>query len=436
MPLIEAARPDAPLVGPVVIMTDPANMPALAADSPLAGALCYEDLLAAEDDGFVWPRFDETTAAVLCYTSGTTGDPKGVLYSHRAQVLHAFATALPDTFGLAESESVMPVVPMFHVNAWGVPYAAPLTGTRLVMPGPRLDGASLAELIDSEGVTLSLGVPTVWLGLLNHLRESGRRLPTLRRLVIGGAATPRSMIEGFQTEFGIEVRVAWGMTEMTPLGTVNTLKAKHRALPEAERVTLQTKAGRVIFGVEMKVVDDHGNTLPRDGKSAGQLKVRGPWVCNGYYRLDHSAAHDAEGWFATGDVATLDSDGFMQITDRSKDMIKSGGEWISSIELENFAMGHPEVLQAAAIGVPDEKWGERPILIVVPRPGTAPEPASILGYFEGRLPKWCIPDRVEVVDSLPLGATGKVLKARLRERFGSRPAAAETGGSPKAGTWN
>jgi acyl-CoA synthetase (AMP-forming)/AMP-acid ligase II len=398
-------------------MTDRAHMPDAASGALSVGALCYEELLARELGGLDWPQFDENTAAALCYTSGTTGNPKGVLYSHRSQILHAFAVALPDVAWLSEADSVLPAAPMFHVNAWGIPYAAALTGARLVLPGPRLHGAALAELIEGEGVTIALGVPTLWVGLIRYLRTTGRRLSTLKRVIVGGAACPRTMIEAFQEEFGIEVRHAWGMTEMSPLGTIGTLKAKHQTLPADERKCLQAKQGRPVFGVDIKIVDEDGRDLPHDGCSIGEVNVRGPWVCSGYYRSENPASHDAEGWFATGDVGGIDADGYLQITDRQKDLIKCAGEWISSVEIESLAMEHPAVMQAAAIGIPDEKWGERPVLIVVPQPGSNISESEILALYDGRVAKWCVPDRVIFAESLPVGATGKVQKNTLRALY-------------------
>ena len=418
LPLVEAVIEQLPTIEAVVVMTDHAHMP----ETRLANALCYEDLVNGHSDDFEWPVFDENTASSLCYTSGTTGHPKGVLYSHRSTVLHSYAISLPDVMCLAESEAALPVVPMFHVNAWGTPYAAPLTGTKLVMPGPGLDGASLTELMNGEGVTMTAGVPTVWLGLLNHWKETGTSVPTLRRLVVGGSAAPTSMIEAFESQYGIEVRHAWGMTEMSPLGTLNVLKSSMADRSAEERSAIKSKQGRPIFGVDMKIVDELNKPLPHDGQAFGQLKVRGPWVCSGYYKLEHSDAHDADGWFSTGDVATLDADCYMSITDRTKDLIKSGGEWISSIELENLAMSHPQVAQAAVIGIADRKWGERPLLIVVPT-AEPPDKAAVLEFFEGKVAKWMIPDDVVIAESLPLGATGKVLKSKLREDYAkTRPA--------------
>lgn len=398
---------------PVVVMTDRASLPRVLPDL-FVDVLCYEELLAQGNHRIAWPDLDETTAAALCYTSGTTGNPKGVLYSHRSQILHAFAVALPDVAGLSEAESVLPAAPMFHVNAWGVPFAAALTGARLVLPGPRLQGAALADVIESESVTIAIGVPTLWVGLIRYLHGTGRRLNSLKRVIVGGAACPRSMIDNLQDSFGIEVRHAWGMTEMSPLGTIATLKAKHHALLAEERARLQAKQGRPVFGVEIKIVDEAGRELPHDGNAVGEIKVRGPWVCRNYFRAEAAEALDAEGWFATGDVGSIDGDGFLEITDRQKDLIKCAGEWISSVEVENLAAEHPAVMQAAAIGVPDEKWGERPVVYVVPQPDATVSEHDILALYHGRVAKWCVPDRIVLVESLPIGATGKVLKSVLR----------------------
>jgi 3-(methylthio)propionyl---CoA ligase len=406
----------------VVVMTDRAHMPEALPDALSVPALCYEELLTRGDGRFDWPGFDENTAAALCYTSGTTGNPKGVLYSHRSQILHAFAVALPDVAGLSEADSVLPAAPMFHVNAWGIPYAAALTGARLVLPGPRLHGAALAELIEGEGVTIALGVPTLWVGLIRYLRASGKRPSTLKRVIVGGAACPRTMIEAFQDEFGIEVRHAWGMTEMSPLGTIGTLKAKHRSLPADAGARLQAKQGRPVFGIEIKIVDEAGRDLPHDGRSIGEIKVRGAWVCRGYYRSEDAGSHGVDSWFATGDVGSIDADGYLQITDRQKDLIKCAGEWIGSVEIESLATEHPAVMQAAAIGVPDEKWGERPVLIVVPQPQSTVSEREILALYDTRVAKWCVPARVIFVESLPVGATGKVQKNLLRELY-ARPEA-------------
>ena len=419
VPLLETVQDKLASVRGFVIMTDRSNMP----DTTFINPLCYEELIDSHSDEFDWPQLEENTASSLCYTSGTTGNPKGVLYSHRSTVLHSYALALPNAFQLGERQCVLPIVPMFHANAWGIPYAAPMTGVKLVMPGPALDGASLAELMTNEGVTMTAGVPTVCLGLLNYLEEANTSVPTLERVVIGGAAVPQSMIEAFEHKLGVEVRQAWGMTEMSPLGTVSTLKPEMRAAPEPEQYRIQGKQGRPVFGVNLKIVDEQNKRLPHDGNAFGDLRVRGPWICDGYYRLDHSPAHDADGWFSTGDVATVDESWYMQITDRKKDLIKSGGEWISSVELENTAAGHPDVAQAAVIAVPDEKWDERPLLVVVPKANASPSKEAIRDYLQELVPKWWVPDEVVFVEHLPLGATGKVLKNKLREEYAGRTTA-------------
>ena len=397
----------------LVVMTDRAHMPA----EPAVPALCYEEMLTEDARGFTWPQFDENTAAGLCYTSGTTGEPKGVLYSHRSQILHALAVALPDVAGLCEPDTILPAAPMFHVQAWGIPYAAALTGAGLVLPGERLHGAAVAELIEEEGVTTALGVPTLWVGLIHYLRATRRRLSTLRRVIVVGAACPPALIEAFEDEFGVEVRQAWGMTEMSPLGTIGTLKRKHQILTSDERRHLKAKQGRPVFGVEIRIVDEGGRDLPHDGCSIGEIVVRGPWVCSSYYRSAEASAHDAGGWFATGDVGSIDPDGYLQITDRQKDLIKCAGEWVSSVEIESLAVEHPAVMQAAAIGVADDKWGERPVLFAVPAPGSSISESDLLALYRGRVAKWCVPVRVVIVESLPVGATGKVQKTALREMY-------------------
>jgi 3-(methylthio)propionyl---CoA ligase len=410
-PLVEKLAAACSKVQAWVAMTDRAHLPAIS----LPNLLCYEDLLAAEDGRYEWPQFDEQSAACLCYTSGTTGNPKGVLYSHRSTLLHAYACCLPDVMNLSARDVVLPVVPMFHVNAWGTPYSCALMGSKLVFPGAGLDGASLTELFEAERVTFTAGVPTVWLGLLQHLQKSGKRLSTVQRMVVGGSACPPALMQAFKRDYGIQIHHAWGMTEMSPLGTYTTLKNKHLALDEAERFKVEIKAGRPLFGVDIKIVDGEGKELPRDGKAFGDLLVRGPWVVERYYGVEQSPLRD--GWFPTGDVATIDPDGFIQITDRSKDVIKSGGEWISSIELENVAMAHPAVAEAAVIGVHHPKWDERPLLIIVRKPGQKVSAEEMLGFFEGRVAKWWTPDAVAFVDEIPHTATGKILKTRLREDF-------------------
>ncbi len=412
LPLVEKLAPLCPGVSGWVLMTDREHMPA----STLPNLLCYEDLIHGHGDEFEWPELDENSASSLCYTSGTTGNPKGVLFSHRSTVLHAFAACLPDALNLSARDVILPVVPMFHVNAWGLPYSCALTGAKLVFPGAAMDGASIHELFETEGVTCSAGVPTVWLGLLQHMERNGLRFSTLRRTVIGGSACPPAMIRSFEQDYGVQVLHAWGMTELSPLGTVNSFKAKHAALDAEQRLALQGKQGRPIHGVEMKIIDDDGKALPHDGQAYGNLMVRGPWICRQYFRGEGGDPL-IDGWFPTGDVATIDGDGYMQITDRSKDVIKSGGEWISSIDLENTAVGHPAVAEAAVVGVPHPKWDERPLLLVVRKPGATLEREEMLRYFEGRVAKWWIPDDVVFLDQLPHTATGKLLKTRLREQF-------------------
>jgi len=415
-PLVEALAPQLPSVQGFIAMTDRAHMPALR----VPNLMCYEEWIEAASPDYAWPVFDEQTASSLCYSSGTTGNPKGVLYSHRSTVLHTYAACMADSLALSPDESVLLVVPMFHVNAWGMPYAAPMSGAKLVLPGPALDGKSVYALLQDERVTLALGVPTVWLMLLQHVDAEGldpKRDLVLRRIVIGGSAAPRAMSEAFEMKFGAFVVHAWGMTEMSPLGTICNLLPKHRSYDLPRRLDVQAKQGRAMFGVEMKITDDDGRELPRDGKAFGHLLVRGPWVTRGYFKGDGGAILDDEGFFDTGDVATIDADGYMQITDRSKDVIKSGGEWISSIEIENAAVGHPAVAEAAVIGVAHPKWLERPLLIVVRRAGHDVTREDLLGYLAGRVAKWWLPDDVVFVDELPHTATGKLLKTRLRETF-------------------
>ena len=400
----------------VVMLTDAAGMPTLDLPGGMR-LLCYDDLMDAADDDYAWPSFDENTASALCYTSGTTGRPKGVLYSHRSTVIHAYAIALPDVLDLRATTRILPVVPMFHVNAWGIPYATALTGAALVLPGRHLDGASLARLLNRERVTMTCGVPTVWLGLLQHLRASGDRLETVTRIMTGGSAAPPLLIEAFRDEYGVAVEHGWGMTELSPVGTYNAPKPAQTGLTGEPAVRHMLKQGRILAGIDMKIVDGDGRELPWDGVQFGDLKVRGPWVCSGYYGDAPGSACDAEGWFATGDVATIDPNGFMEITDRSKDVIKSGGEWISSITLENIAVSHPDVAEAAVVAALHPKWDERPLLLVVARPGHTVDPASVLGIYEGQVPKWWLPDAVLVVPELPHTATGKLLKTDLRTRY-------------------
>ncbi|MGI4884645.1 MAG: 3-(methylthio)propionyl-CoA ligase [Janthinobacterium lividum] len=414
LPLAEKLAPHCPHVEKWVLLTGPAHLPAV---STLPGLHSYEALLGPETADYEWPTFDENTACALCYTSGTTDQPKGVLYSHRSTVLHALAISLPDALGCSALDVVLPVVPMFHVNAWGFPYMAPLNGAKLVLPGPGLDGASLFELFESEGVTFSAGVPTIWLGLLQFMRQSGHRFSTLRRTVVGGSACPPALMEAFENELGVTIRHAWGMTETSPLGTAGVLKANQLQLPLAAQKAELQKQGRVLFGVDMKIVDDAGAALPHDGVAFGDLLVRGPWVVGDYYGDPDPGRLTADGWFRTGDVATIDAAGFMHITDRSKDVIKSGGEWISSIELENLAVAHPAVAEAAVIGVASAKWAERPLLVVVRRPGQHVSAEELLAFFKGKVARFWEPDAVEFVDQLPHTATGKLLKTQLRQDF-------------------
>ena len=427
LPLVEKLAPRWPGVRHFVLMTDPEHMPATSA---VAGLRCYEDLLAAESGEYAWPEFDEHTASSLCYTSGTTGHPKGAVYSHRSTVLHAYAVALPDTLGCSARDVILPVVPMFHVNAWGLPYAAPLVGAKLVLPGAQLDGRSLYELFERERVSFSAGVPTVWLGLIQFMQQNRLRFSSFKRTVVGGSACPPAMMRTLQDEFGVEVIHAWGMTEMSPLGTVSRLRSTHAGLDAESRRRLLQKQGRAVCGVDMMILDDAGNPLPWDGRCVGHLVVRGPWVIDGYDGCDESPLVEVAGqrWFRTGDMATIDAEGFMQIVDRSKDVIKSGGEWISSIELENIAMAHPSVLEAAAIARPHPKWGERPLLVVVLRPGAALSREDMLGFFTGRVARWQAPDDVVFVPELPHTATGKIHKLSLREQFeAQRPVGAGAG---------
>ncbi len=413
VPLLEKVAPSLTTVKGYVIMTDEAHMH----ETTLPNALCYETLLAAESDDYDWPQFDEMTASSLCYTSGTTGNPKGVLYAHRSTVLHSFAVCMQDVLGLSSRDTVLPVVPMFHANAWGLAYAAPMCGAKLVMPGAAMDGESIYQLVDEEKVTMSAGVPTVWLMLLAHMQEHGKKLPHMDRTVIGGSAAPQSMIETFERDYDVTVIHAWGMTEMSPLGTTGVMKSKFAELPFDEQLEYKVKQGRVVYGVELKIIDDDGNDLPHDGVAFGHLMVRGPWITNGYFKGEGGEVLDADGWFDTGDVATLDGEGYMQITDRSKDVIKSGGEWISSIDLENLAVGHPDVAEAAVIGIAHPKWDERPLLVIVRNPGSDVTKDAILQYMEGKIAKWWMPDDVTFVDEIPHTATGKIQKISLREQF-------------------
>jgi len=411
-PLIEKLAPALKTVKGFVAMTDRAHMP----KEKIPNLLCYEELLAGHDDRLEWPTFDERTAACLCYTSGTTGNPKGALYSHRSTIFHAYAAALPDALNLSARDTILPVVPMFHVNAWGLPYSCPLMGARIVFPGQHLDGKSLYELFETERVTMSAGVPTVWLGLLTYLKANNLKFSTMKSTVIGGSACPPAMIRSFQEDYGVQVLHAWGMTEMSPLGTVCTFKEKHLHQSAEQRLALQNKQGRAIFGVDLRIVDESGNELPHDGKAFGDLQVRGPWIIKSYFKGEGGDPLK-DGWFPTGDVCTIDPDGYIQITDRSKDVIKSGGEWISSIDLENIAIAHPAVAEAAVIGVKHPKWDERPIVVVVKKPGQEVSREELLRFYEGKIAKWWMPDDVLFVPELPHTATGKLSKLTLRQQL-------------------
>jgi len=411
VPLLEALADKLPTVERYVVLTDAAHMPA----TKLRNAVAYENWIGEVDGDFRWLDVDERAAAGLCYTSGTTGHPKGVLYSHRSNVLHSMALAAPDALGLASRSCILPVVPLFHANSWSIAFSAPMTGAKLVMPGARLDGASVFELLESEQVTCTAGVPTVWSMLLQYMETEQRRLSSLQRLVVGGSAAPRSMIEKFEA-YGIEVFHAWGMTEMSPVGSIGSIKSALGALRGEPLIDIKCKQGFAPFTVEMKITDETGRPLPWDGKSFGRLKVKGPAVARTYYRSDEPIL-DEEGYFDTGDVATIDANGYMHITDRSKDVIKSGGEWISSIELENLAVAHPDVAEAAVIGVAHPKWGERPLLVITPKPGRSPRREDLLAFMSGKVAHWWLPDDVQIVETLPHTATGKLNKVQLREQF-------------------
>ena len=416
LPLVESLAPQLKSVKHFVLMSDRAHMPAVGKPgATIPNLLCYEELLAAASESYSWPIFDENTASSMCYTSGTTGNPKGVLYSHRSNVLHAYGAALPDALCLSARDSVLPVVPMFHANSWSLAYSCPATGAKIVFPGMALDGKSVYELMEAEKVTFSAGVPTVWLTLLQHVEANGLRFNHLRRTAIGGSACPPAMIRTFGDKYNVEVLHAWGMTELSPIGTVAALKAKHLDLPVAEQQEILYKQGRAVYGVEMKIVGDDGQELPWDGKAFGDLLVRGPWITERYYQAESSALVD--GWFPTGDVANIDPDGYMQITDRSKDVIKSGGEWISSIDLENLAMAHPAVQEAACIAAYHPKWDERPLLVVIKKAGQDVTREQLLAFFEGKIAKWWMPDDVAFVTEIPHTATGKIQKLKLRETF-------------------
>jgi len=416
LPIVQAIHAKCPTVRQWVMLCEADQLPA---DSGIHGLISYEAWIGAASSDYHWPQLDENTASSLCYTSGTTGNPKGVLYSHRSTVLHAYAAALPDGIGLSARDAALPVVPMFHVNAWGIPYSAALVGCKVVFPGPALDGKSVYELMETEGVTFAAGVPTVWQMLLAHMQAGGLKFGSLQRTVIGGSACPPAMLRIFEEDYGVRVLHGWGMTEMSPLGSVGSLKNKHFKLSREAQLQVLQKQGRAFYGVDMKIVDANGQDLPWDGHSSGDLLVSGHWVLNQYFKGENPLIVDAQGvgWFPTGDVGTIDADGYLQITDRSKDVIKSGGEWISSIDVENIAMAHPAVAMAACIGVPHPKWDERPIIVVTLKPQAQATREELLAFYQGKIAKWQVPDDVVFVDSIPLGATGKMLKTRLREQL-------------------
>ena len=412
-PLIKGIAAHCPKVKAWVCLADAANTPAI---EGVANVINYEDLVAPHSEHYEWPRFDERTAAALCYTSGTTGNPKGAMYSHRAIVLNGLVLSTPAVLGLSTHDVILPVVPMFHINAWCIPYGAPMSGSKLVLPGPKLDGPSLYELMESERVTVSAGVPTIWLGLIQHVEANKLKFTTMRRTAVGGSAMPQSLIAKFADEYGVQVRHGWGMTETTAVATMTALGTQHDALSAADRHAIVARQGKSVFGTQIKVVDEQGRALPRDGQAQGELMVRGQWIVSGYYKGESSPLVD--GWFPTGDVATIDADGVMQIRDRAKDVIKTGGEWISSIDLENAAVAHPAVAMAAVIGVKHPKWDERPLLFIVRKPGAALEKEEILQFLAGKVAKWWVPDDVVFLESLPVGGTGKVQKADLRKQYG------------------
>ena len=413
LPIVQGIHAHCKTVKHWIALCDEDKLPK---DTGIPNLMSYEAWIGKQSTDYTWPVFDENTASSMCYTSGTTGHPKAALYSHRSTVLHAYAAALPDVMGLSARDSALPVVPMFHVNAWGLPYSAAMVGCKLVFPGPAMDGKSIYELMEAEQVTSAAGVPTVWQMLLGHVAQNKLKFSILKRTVIGGSACPPAMIDTFRNDYGVDVLHAWGMTEMSPLGTLCTLKEKHRELPEDQQMAIRLKQGRAIFGVDMKIVGANGEELPWDGRTYGDLYVKGAWILDKYFKGEGGDPL-RDGWFPTGDVATIDADGFMQITDRSKDVIKSGGEWISSIDIENTAMAHPAVAMAACVGMPHPKWDERPIVVVTLKPGAEVTRDELLAFYEGKVAKWQVPDDVVFVDSIPIGATGKMLKTKLREQL-------------------
>ena len=414
LPLVKAVAAKLTTVKHFIALCDADKLPT---DSGIPNLISYEAWISAQSDNYTWPEFDENLASSLCYTSGTTGNAKGVLFSHRSTMLHAMAGAATDVLGICSRDCVLPVVPMFHVNAWGLPYLMPMVGAKIVFPGAQLDGKSIYDLFEQEKVTFSAGVPTVWQMLLSHMEANALKFSSMKRTVIGGSACPPAMLDAFREKYGVVVNHAWGMTEMSPIGTYGTLKGKHMDADWPTQRAILLKQGRAVFGVDMKIVDPEGNELPRDGKVSGDLLVRGPWIVNEYFKGEGGSIIDKEGYFATGDVGTIDADGFLQITDRSKDVIKSGGEWISSIDIENIAMAHPAVAMSACIGIRHPKWDERPILVVVKKPNAEVSAAELIQFYDGKIAKWQTPDDVQFVEAIPLGATGKMMKAKLREQF-------------------
>ncbi len=413
VPLLEAVKDSITGVEKFIIMTDKEHMP----ETSLPNVLCYEELMETADDDYTWPEFDEKTASSLCYTSGTTGNPKGVLYSHRSTILHSYCACSADALAFSSKDTILPVVPMFHANAWGIPYSAAMCGAKLVMPGAQMDGESIYELLENEKVTISAGVPTVWMMLLAYTKDNNKKFSTMEKTIIGGSAVSKSMIEDFLVTYDVQVKHAWGMTETSPLGTVCNFKRMHLGMTKEEIVNFTLKQGRAVFGVEMKILNDAGEELPWDGKTFGKLLVKGPWITSEYYKGEGGDAVDKDGWFDTGDVSTIDPDGYMQITDRSKDVIKSGGEWISSIDVENEATGCPGIVEAAVIAVPHPKWDERPLVVAVKESGSDVTKEKVIDHLKGTLAKWQLPEDVVFVDELPHTATGKLLKMKLRDEY-------------------
>lgn len=414
LPILESLQGKLHTVNQIVVLTDAEHMPT----STLQGLIDYESFIEHQPDNFDWPYLDENAASGLCYTSGTTGNPKGVLYSHRSSVLHSYGAIMPDVMGLSSNDTILPIVPMYHVNAWSIPYSGAMVGSKLVFPGAKMgDGKTLQWLMETEAVTISAGVPTVWLALLDYLRQSGKTIPTLNRVVSGGSACPLSIMDEFEQQYDVKTLQGWGMTETSPLGVFNTLKPGMADLPKEQLDEIKVKQGRPIFGVDIRIVDGSGVEQPWNDEAIGEVQIKGNWVCSGYYRQEGPSPVDSNGYFPTGDIASMDAKGYMRITDRIKDVIKSGGEWISSIDLENAALGHPDVAEAAVIGIPHRRWTERPLLIVIAAPGAQPDKKDILGFLQGKVAKWWIPDDVQIVEHIPHTATGKISKKDLREQF-------------------